>query len=138
MLDSEEFWAVLWALTHIGGAIIMLRLRSRSVRQVHVAERWVTEGKFEDPQDATDLLRLTRDRHRRNNALSVVLCSYLVLGLLVLSMTFYEWLDPITYRALSRLILTGGEVVLVGSAYLSVMVGDDLAKQRTPRAGTHE
>jgi hypothetical protein len=130
VLDSEEFWAVVWALTHVIGVIAMLKLRSRSVRQVHVAERWATRKEFDDPQDAEDLVRLTRDRHRRNNALVVVVCSDLALGLLVLSMTFFDWLDPITYRAVSRLILTGGEATLIVSAWMSVIVGDQLSERK--------
>jgi hypothetical protein len=133
MLDREEFWAVVWALTHVVGVIIMLRLRSRSDRQVQVAERWAIRGEFDDPQDADDLVRLTKDRHRRNNALVIVTSSHLLLGIVVLSVTFYQWLDPIWYRATSRLILTASDAVLIGSAWLSVAVGDKLANQRRPK-----
>jgi hypothetical protein len=131
-IDSEETWAVLWALVHVVGMVVMLMLRSRSQRQVHVAEHWRAHAAPADHQEADDLVTLTRDRHRRNGALVILVSSDLLLGLLVLSYTITPWLDAIWYRAISRLILTAGEAVVVGSAWISVAVGDRIAQRGRP------
>jgi hypothetical protein len=47
------------------------------------------------------------------------------------SYTLYPWLDGMAYRVISRLILTGGEAVLIGSAWASVVVGDRIAAKTT-------
>lgn len=132
MLDDELFWAVLWALVHVVGMVAMLVLRHRSQRQVHVAEHWRAHAGAADRQEADDLVTLTRDRHRRNNALVILVGGDLLLGLLVLSYTVTPWLDDVWYRAISRLILTLGEAVVIGSAWLSVVVGDRIANRGRP------
>lgn len=133
MLDSEVFWALLWALVHVVGVTAIVVLRQRSRRQVRVAERWLAHAGSGDRQEAADLVILTRDRHRRNNALVIVVGSYLLLGILVLSYTVHPWLDADWYRIVSRLILTVGEAVLIGSAWASVVVGDRIARSATAR-----
>jgi hypothetical protein len=133
-LDNELFWAVIWALVHVCGVIATLVLRQRSARQLGVAEAWRAHAAPDDRQEADDLVLLTGDRHRRNGALVVVVVGYLLLGLLVLSQTISPWLDDVTYRVVSRLDLTTGEAVLIGSAWASVLVGDRIARKTTRRA----
>jgi hypothetical protein len=130
-MDSELLWAVLWALVHVVGVVAVLVLRRRSARQLLVAEHWRAHAATADRQEADDLVLLTRDRHRRNGALAVVVVGYLLLGLIVVSYTLYPWLDGMAYRVISRLILTGGEAVLIGSAWASVAVGDRIAAKTT-------
>jgi hypothetical protein len=129
-VDDELFWAVIWMLVHVIGIIAMLTLRSRSVRQVHVAEHWAEHAAPADQQEAHDLVLLTRDRHRRNNALVIVVGGFSLLGLLVLSYAIYPWIDGTWYRIISRLILTIGEAVMIGSAWLSVIVGDRISQAK--------
>lgn len=131
MLDSELMWAAIWALVHVLGVAAVLVLRRRSARQLRVAEHWRAHAAPGDRQEADDLVLLTRDRHRRNGSLVVVIGGYLVLGLLVLSYTAYPWIDEATYRAISRLLLVIGEIVMVGSAWASVLVGDRIAHKTT-------
>jgi hypothetical protein len=133
-LDNELFWAVIWALVHVCGVIATLVLRQRSARLLGVAEAWRAHAAPDDRQEADDLVLLTGDRHRRNGALVVVVVGYLLLGLLVLSQTISPWLDDVTYRVVSRLDLTTGEAVLIGSAWASVLVGDRIARKTTRRA----
>jgi divalent metal cation (Fe/Co/Zn/Cd) transporter len=130
-MDDELFWSAVWALVHVVGLIVMLVLWRRSRRQVRVAEHWRAHAAPADHRDADDLVTLTRDRHRRNGALVVVVGGYLLLGVIVLSYTLYPWLDGMAYRVISRLILTGGEAVLIGSAWASVAVGDRIATKTT-------
>jgi divalent metal cation (Fe/Co/Zn/Cd) transporter len=130
-MDNELLWAVLWALVHVIGVVAVLTLRCRSARQLLVAEHWHAHAAPADRQEAGDLVLLTRDRHRRNGALAVVVGGYLLLGLIVVSYTLYPWLDGMAYRVISRLILTIGEVVLIGSAWASVVVGDRIAAKTT-------
>lgn len=132
MIPDEVLWAGAWALFHATGLAIMLVLRHRSAHQIRVAERWRDRAIPEERQEASDLVALTRDRHRRNDALVVVAAAYLALGLLVLSWTIYPWITQDTYQIVARLILTGGEVVWIGSAWLSVMVGDQIAHAKRP------
>lgn len=129
--ESEIFWAGAWAFVHVAGFAIMLVLRRRSARQVRVAEDWQRHVPPSDQQEADDLVVLTRDRHRRNTALVIVAVSYLLLGAIVLASTIYPWLDTWVYRTLTRAILTAGEVVWVGSAWLSVTTGDRIAHAKT-------
>lgn len=128
-MDSEIFWAGAWALSHLAGLIIMLVLRRRSARQLRVAIDWQRAAIDAERRDADDLVMLTRDRHRRNTALLVVTFGYLVLGVLVLSLTIRPWLSPELYSMIARTILTVGEFVWIGSAWLSVAVGDRIAQQ---------
>jgi hypothetical protein len=134
-LDSDEFWAAAWALAHAVGLFAMLTLRHRSLRQVHVAEHWRAHAAPGEREEADDLVMLTRDRHRRNNALTIVIGGYFLLGVLVVSVAIEPWLDPALYRAASRLILIGGEAVLIGSAWISVRVGDQLARSAAGEIG---
>jgi hypothetical protein len=129
VLDSELFWAVVWALIHVAGVIAVLVLRSRSQRQLRIAEHWREQAAPPDRQEADDLVLLTRDRHRRNGVLVAVVGGYLLLGVLVLSYALDPWLDGAAYRVISRLILVGSEVALIGSAWASVVVGDQIARR---------
>jgi hypothetical protein len=127
ILDSEAAWALAWLATHVVGVVVMLVLRGRSYRQVLVAEHWRAHAEDSERDEADKLVILTRDRHRRNNALLLVTVGYLLLGLLVFSLTLKPWLDPRLASVLSRAILTIGEAVWIASAWLSVSVGDRIA-----------
>src|SRR5678816_207703 len=128
ILNSELFWVLVWALVHIPGLIAMVVLRRRSLQQLRVAERWHSQAAITDQPDARDLVLLTQDRHRRNGALVIVISGYLLLGILALIATLTE-LNGDWYIISARVLLVGGEIVLVGSAWMSVLTGDQIVSR---------
>jgi hypothetical protein len=138
VLNSEIFWAAVWALTHLAGLVVMLILSRRSWRQLDVAHRWRRSVTTRERRDADDLIVLTHDRHRRNMGLTLAALLYLVLGLLVVSASIHPWLDPDVFTTVARLILTAGEVIWIGSAYLSVTTGDRLMRGTEGRDSMRE
>ena len=133
-MTGDVFWAGMWALAHAVGLVVMLVLRQRSARQVRVAERWRGRAAAGDREEAEVLVALTRDRHRRNEALAVVAGIYLALGLLALSVTLAPWLRGDAYRTIARATLVIGELIWIGSAWASVTTGDRIARVTAPEA----
>lgn len=125
------FWALAWVGAHAAGLAIMLTLWSRSRQQVRVARRWrARKAGTADQEESIDLVVMAEDRHRLYSALTLAAGGYLLLGLIVVSMPFLMWLSLDVYRTLTRAILVGGEAIWIVAAWLSVRVGDRLARAK--------
>lgn len=129
-MNEEVFWAGAWALCHVVGFVVMFILRQRSKRQLQVAREWKRIAIPEDQEEADELIVLTSDRHRRNESLLLVAFGYLMLGFIVLTFTIEPWMSPDIYKIISRTILTGGEIVWIGSAWMSVATGDRITARK--------
>jgi Mg2+/citrate symporter len=129
-MTEQLITTTIWALIHVIGLAVMLVLRQRSRQQLQATEWWRDHAEEKDQQEAADLVVLARDRHRLVTALTLAAGSYLVLGVLALSMLALAWTTPLVYQVLARIILIGGEVVWIGAAYLSVLTGDRLSRTK--------
>jgi PDZ domain-containing secreted protein len=124
------FWSILWALTHLIGVVVTVVLRRRSGQQLRVARGWQAAAAPGERQEALDLVEVTRDRHRRNGALVITAVSYFALGVMVVSFVISPWLSLETYVVVNRVILTIGEWIWIGSAWMSVRVGDRITSDK--------
>lgn len=129
-MNEEVFWAGAWALCHVVGFIVMFILRQRSKKQLQVAQNWKKVALPEDMEEADELIILTSDRHRRNESLLLVAFGYFMLGFIVLTWTIQPWMSLDAYKIVNRTILTGGEIVWIGSAWMSVATGDRITKRK--------